>query len=103
MKQWFRPTSATFDDATTGLLFSFTAERHVDKQEAIQRILCHYIIELIPKQGIPELVDTLRNIYEFYSPVDERTIEYLAPPKQVKARLGTTTLRPDFSVVYDEE
>ena len=71
--------------------------------EKFKRILCHILIERIPRQGIPELYETLKDIHEFYSTQSEQERALLPQPQQVKGRLGAPTVRPEFPVIYDEE
>lgn len=52
--------------------------------------------------GLIELFETATDIYKFYSA--PTTCPALSPQTQsVKARQGATTVRPDFTVDYDEE
>lgn len=68
----------------------------------IRRNLCYVLVSIIPGEGLPELLETLVDIHEFYSAQTE--LEKTLPQfKEVKARHGETTVRPDFSVNYDEE
>lgn len=50
-----------------------------------------------------ELYETLKDIYEFYLPLTDKKESLLPEPRQIKARRGTSSVRPEFPIVYDEE
>ena len=96
----------TYEDVTRDArpeYLSFYLQRRLPEREALARFVCHILIEKIPSQGIPELYETLQDIHEFYLPQVEQENLLLPQPRQIEARWGTTSVRPEFPVVYDEE
>ena len=73
------------------------------EREKLLRFACHIFVARIPSQGLSELYETLKNIHEFYFPQLEQESLLLSQPQQVKAEYGTSSVRPEFPVVYDEE
>lgn len=55
------------------------------------------------RHAISEFVSTSIDIYKFYFIQTEQKSSLSPRMQQVKARQGTTTVRPEFSVDYDEE
>lgn len=62
------------------------------------RLLCHYLLNQIPDEGLPELMESIAEIYEFHC---SATSTY-APPKletrSVRAKRGRVYERPEFSL-----
>jgi hypothetical protein len=65
------------------------------------RLFSHFIVDQIPATGIPELIETMLEIFDFYSDVlelrDETAI--LPSPKKLQAKLNAPTIRPEFPIV----
>lgn len=55
------------------------------------------------RYAISELIETSVGIYKFYSTQTEQKSPLKSQTRQVQARQGITTVRPEFSVDYDEE
>ncbi len=53
--------------------------------------------------GLTELFETAIDIYKFYSAQTEQRPTLSPQAQSVKARQGPTTVRPEFTVDYDEE
>ena len=64
------------------------------------RIACHYLLDRIPEDGIPELCEAVGRIYEFYNS-RPTTIPHKSITRAVRARRGQVYERPEF--VIDEE
>jgi hypothetical protein len=79
-----RQTSATPDDIRPILL----------------RALSHFLVDQVPDPGLPDLCNSLREFWEFYSLPPSRTL-MLPTKRQVTARIGERYERPEFHV--DEE
>jgi len=63
------------------------------------RFACHMLLDRIPAQGLPELVDSLRGIYDFYSEPAAPSVPLLASPTEpVKVKIGRTYERPEFDL-----
>jgi hypothetical protein len=102
-KQWGLEIS---EDITRGVeldIWEIIFRQKIASREELIRLFCHILVERIPRHGIPELFETLMDIYEFYSTQIEQERALLPQPQQVRARRGTTAVRPEFPVIYDEE
>jgi hypothetical protein len=70
--------------------------------EYVVRAFCRYLIAYIPSEGLRELVETMRDIYEFYLPLNEEHTPYSTTVETVEARPGDTYTRPEFHIDEDE-
>lgn len=43
-----------------------TSEKSFDQESFINRILCHIVINRIPDKGLPDLIDSLKDVYQFH-------------------------------------
>lgn len=78
-----------------------TGQWVVNANACIARIMCHMLVERISDQGLPELCDSMKNIYSYYqarskSPTPQ--VDYQGP---VQARLGGIRTRPEFHVAEE--
>lgn len=100
-------------DSTTGaetLAIAIEFRRPVDVFDteviALQRWICHALVNFMPSSGIPELRDTLINLWEYYS-VPRKTLvdraSYLPTTEPVTVNVTRTVNRPEFSVEYDAQ
>src|SRR4051794_28290763 len=113
MRQWSLSLSpwlhepaltVTLRNATHGgrVLHSITYWTADEVNPAIQpavviRILCHALIDRLPEASFLELLETLRNIYEFYQePQCAPTLP--AAPVSVEAQLSRTYIRPAIEI-----
>ena len=65
------------------------------------RRTCHSYINLLPDEGLDELLETLKEIEEFYRL--QSTQEKLPEPKLVKATVGKGYIRPSFPIQPDDD
>ena len=86
-------------DATTGVIWAGTG---LGKERFI-RFICHLLIDEIHPNGLHELFETLIDLREFYSTQFDRETELLPKPQSIRATYGTTTTRPEFPIIFDEE
>lgn len=64
---------------------------------ALIRILCHAIVDRLPEAALPELLESLRAIYEFHQ--DQMQLSDLQlPVARVSARLGRSYVRPTIEI-----
>lgn len=75
-----------------------TGKGTVNANAYIARILCHMLVERIPDQGIPELCDSVKNIYAFYHERSKPSVPQVTYQDAIRARLGQVRTRPDFYV-----
>jgi hypothetical protein len=69
-------------------------------QSIQNRFLSHCLVDLLPERSLPELVETLRGIAEFYAaPATQPSL--LPPRREVRAKAGERYTRPDFHIVED--
>lgn len=86
----------------TGITAKLDRPKIMSQQEVIARLICHVYVELTPTSGLPELCETLQDIYEFYGKSPSKEQPQLQPAA-VKVKVLEPVTRPDFSVDYDEE
>ena len=68
--------------------------------EAWQRILCHALLNRIPDEGLDEVLENLREAWQFYTfkPSGTRRLEAI---QEGPARLGETCVRPVFQAAEE--
>lgn len=72
-------------------------------REFFQRLICHVLVDRVPKEGIPELYEALNEIISFHISQIDQVARTLPQPIRIQGQLGQSTVRPGFSIVYDEE
>lgn len=64
------------------------------------RYACHVILDRLPAQGLPELCESLRSMWEFYSDRPSSSVALLpTPSKKIPAKRGKTYERPEFPII----
>ena len=61
------------------------------------RFVCHFLIDYISDEGIPEVCQSLREFYDYYKPC-EASQRYLPDVCQREAIRGAQLVRPSFTV-----
>lgn len=64
------------------------------------RVVCHYLLDRMPDESIPELCESFGRIYDFYS-TRPTNVPSLPLRQSIRARRGQVQERPEF--VIDEE
>jgi hypothetical protein len=72
-------------------------ESQDDKAPDAVRDLCHQILDRIPDRGLPELLESLERIREFYD-TTAAPVEQPVTIRQTTARLGKRYDRPSFHI-----
>ncbi len=121
MKQWSQPLSKTQGTEPGRILFwpwqqtgedlsvfhlaafRISQTTGVLGTEALLRVLCYRLLDQMPEQGLHELFEVMKEIFEFYHARIENQTLSLPEPRKVKAKLGDATIRPVFPVVENEE
>jgi|CXWL01.1.fsa_nt_gi hypothetical protein len=67
----------------------------------VAKLLCHKIIERIPDQGVPELCETMAEIYDHHRKHAKYQQKTLPFPQTVQAQLGKTYERPGFQIAEE--
>ena len=67
----------------------------------IAKLLCHKIVEHIPDQGVPELCETMAEIYGHHRKHAEYQQKALPFPLTVQAQPGKTYERPGFQLAEE--
>lgn len=64
--------------------------------QLLQRIVCHLLVSRIPGQGLPELCESVGEIYEYYK--SRSLVHPVLPPshQEIPARQGKSYERPTF-------
>lgn len=63
----------------------------------VQRLLCHVLVNRMPEDGLPELADSLRDMYEFHK---SRMVAagLPAPREEMRLQLAEIREREPFSI-----
>ena len=64
-------------------------------------ILCWFIVHL-PDEGVLELIESVKEIWEFYDRREEDETPLLPVAWKVKTKFGKTYTRPVFPIIEDE-
>lgn len=72
-----------------------TSEKSSDQESFINRILCHIVINRIPDEGLPDLIDSLKDVYQFH--------QNLAGSSHVRQLETTATIQAKIVSQYDRE
>lgn len=67
----------------------------------IHRLLCHFLIDRIPDEGLPELVESVGGIYEFYQ-LPAPTPALLPQHRSVSGEISRSYERPPFQIEEEE-
>lgn len=67
----------------------------------LPRILCHVIVNRLPDKGLPELCETLGQMFEFYA-ARQPTVERLTHEEPTNAYVVANEERPAFFVAEEE-
>ena len=98
----YEPTALPDNPAGQNLfqLFSIgTSSQREDLFTRKVRTACHVMLEQIPAHGLPELVESLKNIFNFYKSRPTIRINQLEPPRhEIGGHLTTTSTRPPFTI-----
>jgi hypothetical protein len=66
------------------------------------RLLVILLALVMPAKGLPELTDTVAEMYEFYSYVPETSPVHQLPPASIEVEVSKTIIRPSFTIDLDE-
>lgn len=73
-----------------------TSEKRCSNQELlINRILCHLVVNRIPDEGLPDLIDSLKDVYQFH--------QNLAGSSHVRHHETTGPIQAQIVSHYDRE
>ncbi len=66
--------------------------------DTMVRVLCHYVIDHLPRQAHGELMSSLADMYDFYrqTPLPQHAAPSLAEPKKTFGKV-TKSVRPEVS------
>jgi hypothetical protein len=82
---------------------SVTFSDEVDQKflfaDVLPRIVCHAVINRIPLRGLPELCESLGQMYLFYKDLPEKVLS--EPPAVIRGRVERTLERAPFSYVEE--
>lgn len=80
--------------------FDGTDATAFDQRAALQRIVCHALLDRVPDKGLEEVLESLKSVYDVYAlpalPVKR------AVATSVSAQRGEIRARPGFTVDLDE-
>lgn len=70
----------------------------LQSEDLWQRLMCHRLTDLLPSRGLSELLQSLRDMFEFYLPPPPSSVKQLPVAVSVELEMGETTERPVFPV-----
>lgn len=62
------------------------------------RVICHVLVDRLPNAALPELVESLGDMFRFYRDRLAHTAALAEPPRQVRARVAASYDRPTFQI-----
>ena len=65
-------------------------------ERARQRLLSYLLVSRLPDVALPELCETLGDMYEFYSAYPHIPPALSSPTREIRAKLGEKYERPEF-------
>lgn len=65
-------------------------------ERARQRLISYLLVSRLPDEALPELCETLGDMYEFYSAHPHTPPALPSPTREIRARLGEKYERPEF-------
>ena len=78
-----------------------TSEKSFDQESFINRILCHIVINRIPDKGLPDLIDSLKDVYQFHQNLgDSSPVYQLETAGPIQAHIVSQYEREPFT--YEE-
>ena len=72
-----------------------------DAQALQLRVACHYLVDLVSDEGLPELFDCLKDNLEFYKTRESDGSTRLVSSSGVHAKLGQKYDRPAFQLAEE--
>jgi len=78
-----------------------TEERVNDPLSFFTRFLCHLFVSNIPRQGLPELCESLQDIYLYYQTPFTKEPSLLTQSERLPGKLGRTYERPEFQIAEE--
>jgi hypothetical protein len=66
-------------------------------EELVLRILCHYLVDSVPDQGLLELTDSISSLAKYYQP-PRHSVLLVPERKQLRAARGKAFDSPTFHV-----
>ncbi len=100
LESWSNPPLRALSEYTGGTVGTAYADPPI--RYAFHRILDIMLMQL-PPEGIQELIEAMKDIYEFHMSRLEGFNETKPQVQQLKAVIESTQIRPEFPVVGDED
>lgn len=99
IKQW---SLTKFDEGTQGgrLLSRLSSQELSPEMQA--KLRCVFWVIRMPSQGVPELCETVKDIYEFYQERAVQKHNYLPKVTQIIGTIGESQSAAEFSIDYNE-
>lgn len=99
---WYHETPDALFTHTVSLrpYLEKTADEPDMPEFVLARIICHRLLDFIPDRALPELCESMKNIFEFYVPPTSRQSS-LQSKTRMRARLGKGYVRPEFHIAEE--
>jgi hypothetical protein len=74
-----------------------TADKPDDDATLVLRFICHFLVDQIADQGLPEVCQSLREFHDYYEPVADAQ-QYLPRLTESGAIIDSSYTRPAFAI-----
>ena len=71
-----------------------STEDKISWAEIEQRFMCHLIVSRLPVAALPELDETLPDMYEHYVPPPAKRLNLPEPPRLFLGTVGSVIMKP---------
>lgn len=78
-----------------------TAQDIASLEKLRYRLFCHYLINLISDEGLPELCESLSEMFQFYSTPNKNVAPALPPAEGIRVKSGEKYERPTFQLAQE--
>lgn len=84
------------------ILVRTTAEpTRFDQQSIFLKVLCHYLLNKIPDEGLPEMCRSMAEVFDYYVRAPRLVKGHEAKQLSVKAKTGQKYERPAFPIAEE--
>jgi hypothetical protein len=72
--------------------------------KSLMRVACHFWLDRIPDRGLDEVLETLKDIYDFYgTQIEDKSTYRLPQLTSLEATITESIVRPVFPITEEEE
>ena len=78
-----------------------TSKDPLNRSALLARLVCHVLVARMPDQGLPDLCESIGDIYSFYRDRSASHSPLLTQRQEVRAKLGHAYERPEFEIAEE--